>query len=600
MNLITLLSAQPWVERLGWTLLHFLWQGGLIAALYAAVRRGLRPAGANGRYALACLALMGMAAAPVVTWSVMGNAHPSPAPSVAAALTRVPVSGNPVAPPSVIRALSNPAVPEPFCSWVVALWLAGSIAFWIRLAGGWAFAVRLRRAHIRPAPPEWQRTLERLRQRIRVPIPVRLLVSPLASGPVVVGWLRPVVLVPLSALAGLAPDQMEVLLLHELAHIRRRDYLVNILQSIVEAVLFYHPAVWWISAHIREERELCCDDLAVSITGDPVTFAHALAQLAAIRPVPLDATLAAAGRPLAQRIARLLGHPRAESRQVAGPEILAGAVLLAAAAVALFGQSPARPKFEVASIKPSQEQRFMMVRPLPGGRFTATAPLRLLMQNAYGPFGMQAFQIVGGPSWIDSDRWEIEAKADGNATRADVFQMLQSLLEDRFRLKIHHEARQLPVYNLVVARNGPKLPPPKEGGCVEVNPDAPPARPVGGGFPCGRAGIMGLPSGARIAGGKLLMPEFTRVLSIVMGRIIIDKTGFASPFDATLNFAPDPNTAGLPVAIGPSGPVPPSSSDAAYPPIFTAIQDQLGLKLEPAKGPVDVLVIDHVERPSAN
>ncbi len=600
MNLITLLSAQPWVERLGWTILHFLWQGGLIAALYAAVRRGLRPAGAKARYALACLALLGMAAAPVVTWCVIGNSGPSPAPSVLAALTRVPVSGAPAAPSAVMRAVSYPAVPEPFCSWVVALWIAGSIAFWMRLAGAWAFAVRLRCAHVRPAPPEWQRTLERLRQRIRGPIPVRLLVSSLASGPVVVGWLRPVVLVPLSVLTGLPPEQMEVLLLHELAHIRRRDYLVNILQSIVEAVLFYHPAVWWISAHIREERELCCDDLAVSITGDPVTFAHALAQLAAIRPAPLEATLAAAGRPLAQRIARLLGHPRVESRQVAGPEILAGAVLLATAAVALFAQPAVRPKFEVASVKPSQEQRFMMVRPLPGGRLTATAPLRLLMQNAYGRYGMQSYQIVGGPAWIDSERWEIEAKAEGNATRADVLEMLQTLLEDRFQLKTHHETRVLPVYKLVPAKNGPKLPLPNPGSCVDANPDMPPPPSGRAGIPCGRVGVMGIPNGARIMGGKVLMPEFTRILSMVLGRTVIDQSGVTHPFDVKLDFAPDAGTAGLPLPMGPTGPVPPSSSDAVNPPIFTAIQEQLGLKLESAKGPVDVLVIDHVERPSAN
>ena len=125
---------------------------------------------------------------------------------------------------------------------------------------------------VRPAPAEWQRILDRLKTRISVSRPVRLLVSGLLQAPAAIGWLRPIVLVPAGALAGLPAAQIEALLLHELAHIRRHDYLVHILQSAVEAVFFYHPAVWWISGHMRAERELCCDDIAVSITGDAVVL----------------------------------------------------------------------------------------------------------------------------------------------------------------------------------------------------------------------------------------------------------------------------------------------------------------------------------------
>ena len=119
-------------------------------------------------------------------------------------------------------------------------------------------------------------------------------------------------------------------------------------------------------------------------------------------------------------------------------------------------------------------------------------------------------------------------------------------------------------------------------------------------FPCGRAGIMGQPNGARIMGYKLQMPEFVRVLSIVMGRTVIDQTGYTQPFDATLDFAGGPGTEGLPVPMGPAGPAPPASADTSNPSIFTAIQEQLGLKIDTGKGPVEVLVIDHVERPSVN
>ena len=161
---------------------------------------------------------------------------------------------------------------------------------------------------VRPASAEWQRSLDRLKARMSVSRPVRLLVSGLSSAPAAIGWLRPIVLVPAGALAGLPAAQMEALLLHELAHIRRHDYLVQILQSAVEAVFFYHPAVWWISSHMRTERELCCDDIAVSITGDAVIYARALAEFDSasgfIQPRSWPRTAA----PLADRIARLLGQ----------------------------------------------------------------------------------------------------------------------------------------------------------------------------------------------------------------------------------------------------------------------------------------------------
>ena len=316
MNAIQLLSAQPWVERLGWTLLHFLWQGVLIAAVYAAIRKWMaHSAGPHARYLLACAALAGMAAAPLITWSLLGPA----------AAARVPVPAHFAATASAVSAPAGAtsaawlysgvprALPEPLLPWVVAIWLAGAMAFWLRLVGGWIWAVRLRSRLVRPAPREWQQALDRLKTRIRVSRPVRLLVSSLVQAPAVVGWLRPVVLVPVGALTGLPPEQIEALLLHELAHIRRHDYLVNIVQSVVEALLFYHPAVWWVSGHIRAERELCCDDVAVSVSGDALTYARALAELESARPAHLGAAMAATGGSLAHRIARLLGQPRPAS-----------------------------------------------------------------------------------------------------------------------------------------------------------------------------------------------------------------------------------------------------------------------------------------------
>ena len=604
MNAIPFLSAQPWVERLGAALLHFLWQGVLIAAVYAAARRWTaRSSGANVRYVLACAALALLAAVPVLTWILLRPAAPGPVTIPVAAPVSAVASTAVRNLPALVFAGTDPLVPPSFLPWVVAVWLMGAMVFWLRLTGGWISAQRLRSRSVRPAPPGWQQAFDRLRTRMLIARPVRLLVSALVEVPVVVGWLRPVVLVPVGVLAGLPPEQIEALLLHELAHIRRHDYLVNLMQSAVEALLFYHPAVWWISGHIRAERELCCDHVAVSVHGSALTYALALAELESARPAHRHPVLAATGGSLAYRITRLMGQSRPTPRTFSGPGIIAAAVFLALTGFALFGQPVALPRFEVASIKPSVAAGLRTVRPLPG-RLTADANVRLLLQSAYT---VQSYQIAGGPPWIDADRYELDAKAAGNPSRAQMFLMLQSLLEGRFQLKIHREARELPVYDLVAARSGLKLRPPQENGCVNPDPDAPMEWAGGRMLPpeqgqkpaarCGTVSVVLQLAGARMQGGKLHMADLVRQLSLVLGRTVIDQTGFTERFDVQLDFQPDDTTPALP-------PPPPGTTgappDSGSPSILTALQQQLGLRLESARGPVEVIVIDHIERPSAN
>jgi uncharacterized protein (TIGR03435 family) len=396
----------------------------------------------------------------------------------------------------------------------------------------------------------------------------------------------------------MTPEQLEALFAHELAHIRRADYLVNLVQSVAEALLFYHPAVWWVSGHLRAEREMCCDDVAVSICGDPLVYATVLAGLEASRRAQLNVAMAATGGSLAHRIARLLGVSRPAPRTLPGPTTAAGVVLGAIAAVAVFAQPAERPKFEVASVKPGTDQGFQRVRPLPG-RLSALASVRLLMQNAYT---LQAFQIVNVPSWAESERFEIEGKAVGDVGRDRIFLMLQSLLEDRFQLKTHHETRDLPVYHLVATKGGPKLAATKAGGCVEADRAenwaggriAPPGQGAAPAPPCGNVRVMLEASGARLQGGKVSMAELARTLTLVLGRMVVDKTGYTAPFDVQLDFLPDATASALP-------PPPPGAAvDLNRPSIVTALQEQLGLKIEAAKGPVDVMVIDHIERPAAN
>jgi len=608
MNAIQFLSAQLWVQRLGWTLVHFLWQGAVIAALYAGARQSMaHSAGRNARYILACAALAVMMAAPCVTWWAIGPARAGTVAVVAAGRAATATAAAPVL-PIALPAAADGAV---FGVWrgqllpcVVVFWLAGALAFWVRLIGGWAVAARIRSTLVRPAPAEWRRTLSRLAARIGLSRPVRLLVSALVEVPVVVGWLRPVVLVPAAALAGLPVEQMEALLLHELAHIRRHDYLVNMLQSIAEALLFYHPAVWWVSGHIRAERELCCDDVAAQASGDVLTYARALLKLESYRPLHGHAALAANGGSLAGRIAILLGESRPAAQTRSGLGAAVTAILLAITAIGLFGQSGAAPQFDVASVRQNiAHPGLMMVRPHNGGLTAENAPLQLLMQNAYS---VQAFQISGGPGWVKTDGYNIEAKGNGTASHAQILLMLRSLLEDRFQLKIHRETKQLPVYALTVAKAGLKLPPAKDDTCVPLDPNADlPPLPAPGQHPpgraCGKVGVMGESFGVRMQGGKVLMPEFIRILSMVLGRPVLDRTGFTGAFDLRLDFSPDEAVAGLPRAVGQGDSSSPPPADPSSPPgIFAAIQEQLGLRLESTKGPVDVLLIDHVERPSEN
>src|SRR5215471_4750401 len=219
------------------------------------------------------------------------------------------------------------------------MWFAGAAACSVRLLAGWISATSLRRSHHAPAPPAWQQALDRLMKRMHVSRPVRLLATDRVDSPSVVGWLRPVILAPAGVLCGLAPEQVEALLAHELAHVLRHDYLVNLLQGVAEAVLFYHPAVWWVSSQIRAERELCCDDLAVAASGDVLTYARALAELETLRPSRARLAIAADGGSLLKRIARLI-EPARPTGSAGAAWAMSVLLILGAGALAIRAQTP--------------------------------------------------------------------------------------------------------------------------------------------------------------------------------------------------------------------------------------------------------------------
>ncbi len=303
----TLLS-QPIFQSLGWALIHFLWQGALVALLYASLRVILRRRTANVRYAAACATMLLLLALPIATALIIKRDLPpaatpertvSPAASTswkAEAQPSVDASGAQATSTawtattaqqhSVHTEKAEPLWKQRLASlmpWLVSIWLAGVLLLSLRVMGGWIMAQRLKSWNTKPATAAWQEMLVHLTARLRVSRPVRLCESVVAEVPTVIGWLRPVILVPVSAFIGLNAQQIEALLAHELAHIRRHDYLVNLLQTAVETLLFYHPAVWWVSRQVRTEREHCCDDLAVAACGSVLTYARALAELEQLR-----------------------------------------------------------------------------------------------------------------------------------------------------------------------------------------------------------------------------------------------------------------------------------------------------------------------------
>jgi uncharacterized protein (TIGR03435 family) len=285
-------------------------------------------------------------------------------------------------------------------------------------------------------------------------------------------------------------------------------------------------------------------------------------------------------------------------------------ITIVTASVIRAQTTAARPEFEVASIKQNAGggQRSFIGSSSPGTLTAENVQLKLFIQQAYG---VRPFQILGAPDWVDSDRFDLNAKVTVDAaplpvnrdsmqkSMAEMYLMLQTLLEDRFKLKLHRETRELPVYFLTVAKGGLKL---HEGECITFDRDhLPPAPTPGAPRPayCGNIGIRMNGTNRVLEAYGISLKDLTdRMLANLVGRTIIDKTGYTGKLDAHLEFAPDP-------VLGPQGPGAPDDPgkpppDSAGPSIFSALQDQLGLKLESGKGPVEVLVIDHVEKLEKN
>ena len=343
MNTLLGVLDYPLTHQIGWAVLHSLWQGACVGAIFALLRFALRRRSANARYLAGCVSLGVLLAAPVLTLLI--GSTPSAAPGSGSS----GISAFPGADASVFgfggfqRSYGGMGT---YSSWhwgtdvftqvapmLAMVWFLGVTIFSARLTKGCWCVRNIRIRDNEPVEAAWIETLNELRRRLGVSRPVRLLKSALVEVPTVIGWLRPVILLPATALGGLTPGQLEALLAHELAHVRRLDYLVNAFQCLVETLMFYHPVAWWISRCVREERENCCDDLVIKVCGDRLAYARALATMEGLRGELPDLAFAASGGSLLNRIRRLLGgsseRGSASIRQLSGLALLGiGLVLI--------------------------------------------------------------------------------------------------------------------------------------------------------------------------------------------------------------------------------------------------------------------------------
>jgi len=318
-------------------LVHSLWQNAIVAILFWLALSALAQRSANARYAVSCAALAVMVVVPIVTTGVL---YPRSLPRDVTVTTIVaspaPVSSAPisVASTQVTGGLQRANWIPWLQAWALPVWLIGVVVFSLRFVLASAHAIRLKR-RTEPADEALASMVSALAARLGVARSVTVLTSTIAGSPATLGWIRPVILLPPATALGITPRQLEALLAHELAHVRRHDYFVNVLQMMAETVFFYHPAVWWASRRIRVERELCCDDIAIDSCGDALGYAQALACVARLRLATAEMAIGSSGGPLLRRVQRVLGTTSAGT--TVSPAWLIATVFVIAVVVMLTG-----------------------------------------------------------------------------------------------------------------------------------------------------------------------------------------------------------------------------------------------------------------------
>lgn len=592
-----------------------LWQSTLVAAALALLTLAFRRAHAQVRYGIWFAASLKFLI-PFAPLTSLGSriewreALPPAPPEWSSALAAMsqPFSTPPIA--VVLPRAMQADASVPFAAIAAAIWIAGCVI----LAGVWLVRWRRVSAAVRTGTPIVSGRVHDAARRLASSNPLQLVSSETSLEPGVFGIVRPVLLWPRAIDTALDDAQVHAVLAHEMVHVRRRDNLTAAIHMIVEAAFWFHPLVWWIGARLVDERERACDEEVVRLGNDPDVYAESLLRTCRFF-VESGLTCVAGvnGSDLRKRIEHIMTHRPGRALGRWSKVALTTAVVVTMVAPVTIGAltiphrlatidlvegRPVR-SFETASVNANTTGANRVTMTVaPGGAWEATnVTLESMIRLAYR---IQESQLVGGPAWMYDTRFDIVAKSPQGASGSEFAPRMQSLLRDRFNLQFHRETRQLPVYALVESGDG------RKGlrlaastiDCVAFVQ----SRRIGGPPPAGEAPTCGTIQGpGRLRGGGATMQQLAQALSLHTGRMVIDQTGLTGGFDYDLEFKQDLVLQGR----GPGGGLPqrPSSADAAAVnpdglPIFTAVQEQLGLRLESQLAPVDVLVIDSAAQPT--
>jgi uncharacterized protein (TIGR03435 family) len=597
----------------------------LVLGIAATVQSVLaRRASAAARHLVWTLAITGVLLLPILAislpdWTPIEYTEPAGfVPVIGAGTPEPPPLNGPAPIPAGDNAINWSTV-------VTAVYLAGVALLLVRLFQQHLWAHRIIRTATPITDAHWLQQLGECSAAVGVRRPVRLLRTAAETMPAATGIWQSAIVLP--AIADTWPDdRRQAALLHELAHVERHDCLTQTLAAVACAVYWAHPIVWWIAMRLQAERERACDDRVLSTganapeyAGHLLELAYALGQHAA----PAAAVTMARPRELEGRMLAMLDAarnravPTRRNRLAAVAILVALTVPVAGATVTprfyVLGaaelrtatrdgsqQSAAaatpRLAFDVASIKPTPEITG------PGADFAILAGGTLHARNnpvlnfIVNSYGVPYYTVIGGPDWIRSDKYDLEAKADRERPRAEIMQMLRTLLAERFQMRVHRETRELPAYVVTVARGGAKLRPSKEGDCVLVDRTrpVPPPVPLAPGDTrrpeCGNNLMTSrgaTPPNLRWSAVHIDAAAVSGSLANYFRRPVVDRTGLTGFFDVELELPP----------------LQPTVSDAGGDQgisVFTVLQEQLGLRVEEGKGPVDVLVVDRLERPTKN
>ena len=499
----------------------------------------------------------------------------------------------------------------------ITVWLCGSVAVLFTWCVRWR---RVATAMREAAPLLEGREVDALRR--LEPIagkPIEIVLSRASLEPGIFGIARPVLIWPEGISEHLEDAHLEAILAHEVWHVRRRDNLAAAVHMVVEAIFWFHPLVWWLGARLVEERERACDEDVVELGSERRVYAESILKVCEFCVgSPLACVSGVTGSDLKKRVVYIMSERIARKLNFTKKLLLSTAGVLALALPLLFGlmsapQMPAQAQTEKAggtppnvevSVKPSQLStqtyagsgvHLLKMMYSPSGFRAANASLETIIQEAYG---VQASQITGAPEWIKTAAYDIQIEAGDKPMANDVGReqypeqrrargqrVLQGILADRFHLQVHRETRELPSYALVVADDGSKLQPAKNPTSAPDLVKGPEGRFMGSSMRMKFDGSQAVGMEARNISASDLASQLSRQL----GNVVVDKTGLTGNYDFALNWTADANqTPGAP------------ASEASASALFTALQQQLGLKLEPQRAPMEVLVIDHVEKQTEN